>query len=281
MTIAAIHTRQPTGTESDLSLSAATIHDGTALHTRVFTRPGGDDHLRLAAALDAVEYVHEYAAGTGTPMPLYVSDSRVRGELLAVAGSFPALDLVATPRGRMPALLLSAADAMSQHVSDLTVASATASGPLPELVVATDASKCSRRRGVGVACVRPDGVRRQKVVADADSVLVGELLAIDLAVSSFRNHPLHVLTDSRAALACLAAGQPNRGQVAKTVNHIHSLSRGRRVRFSWVRGHAGHPLNEAAHRLAVAARRGHEALIDPDVREAVADNIVAPLRAAV
>lgn len=34
---------------------------------------------------------------------------------------------------------------------------------------------------------------------------------------------------------------------------IDALMQGRRVRFEWVKGHAGHPLNEAADRLANAA----------------------------
>lgn len=279
MTIAVIHSRHTAGTDSELSLSAATVFDGTDVDSRVFTRGGTGDEHRLATVLDAVEYVHEWAATASAPVPVYVGDAEVRRELRRAAGSFPTLDLAAAPRGRMPALLLTAADAISGHVADLAAAAAATAGPLPELVVATDASKCSRRRGVGVACVRADGIHRQKMIPDVQSVLAGELLAIKLALGSFRGHPLHVLTDSRAALACLDAGHPNSGLVAKTVDTINYLSRGRRVRFSWVRGHSGHPLNEAAHRLAVAARRGHEAHIAPDIRTAVADNIVAPLLA--
>ncbi|MFD4184145.1 hypothetical protein [Rhodococcus sp. NPDC058514] len=51
--------------------------------------------------------------------------------------------------------------------------------------------------------------------------------------------------------------------------------RRRRVRFSWERGHAGHPLNEAAHRLAIAARRNHEFNVAASTRAAITDNIVA------
>ncbi|MFD4294396.1 ribonuclease H family protein [Rhodococcus sp. NPDC058532] len=275
MTLAVIHSRHTAGTDTDHSLTAAVILDDTGIRTRVCTRDGASDLHRRATTLDAFEHVHQWAATVPTPVPVYVGDTEVRGELRRVAGAFPTLDLTPTPRGRMPALLLAAADAMSAHVAALAAAV-----PLPELVIATDASKNSRRRGVGVACVRADGVRRQKMVPDVGSVLAGELVAIELAVSSFRNHPLLILTDSRAALTCLGSGHPNRGTIATTVDRIHHLSHGRRVRFSWVRGHDGHPLNEAAHRLAVAARRGHEADIAPGVRAAVADNIVAPLLAA-
>lgn len=37
------------------------------------------------------------------------------------------------------------------------------------------------------------------------------------------------------------------------MQRIDALMQGRRVRFEWVKGHAGHPLNEAADRLANAA----------------------------
>lgn len=37
------------------------------------------------------------------------------------------------------------------------------------------------------------------------------------------------------------------------MQRIDTLMQGRRVRFEWVKGHAGHPLNEAADRLANAA----------------------------
>ena len=39
---------------------------------------------------------------------------------------------------------------------------------------------------------------------------------------------------------------------------------GRRVRFEWVKGHAGHPLNEAADRLAVAASTAYREGREPD-----------------
>lgn len=38
---------------------------------------------------------------------------------------------------------------------------------------------------------------------------------------------------------------------------IHELARHRRVIFKWVRGHTGHPLNEAADLMAVEASHGH------------------------
>lgn len=44
-----------------------------------------------------------------------------------------------------------------------------------------------------------------------------------------------------------------------------------------VRTHDGHPLNEAAHRLAVAARRCHNAKVSPAVATKIANNIAASI----
>lgn len=53
---------------------------------------------------------------------------------------------------------------------------------------------------------------------------------------------------------------------------------GRSIKFSWIKGHSGHPLNETADRLAVATRRNHEAAEPTSVQVAIANEIVAPLR---
>ena len=89
MTIAVIHSRHTAGTDSELSLSAATVFDGTDVDSRVFTRGGTGDEHRLATVLDAVEYVHEWAATASAPVPVYVGDAEVRRELRRAAGSFP------------------------------------------------------------------------------------------------------------------------------------------------------------------------------------------------
>lgn len=49
----------------------------------------------------------------------------------------------------------------------------------------------------------------------------------------------------------------------------------RAVRFTWVRGHSGHYLNEPAERSAVAIRRNYEAGVPTEARVEIADNIVS------
>ncbi|WP_305091854.1 RNase H family protein [Prescottella sp. R16] len=279
MTVAVIHTRQ--SAEHDLTVAGIALADGDSVRTDVLTRPGADAQAQAqaqqATVLDAFESIYRQALAEPTPPVLYVGHAETRAALTAVAASFPAVQFVTTTRGRIPALLHTAGTAISAHLASLRPEPEPTTAPKPELLVATDASKCTRRRGVGVACVSADGIHRQKVVEDVRSVLHGELLAIELAVTSFPNRPLHVLTDSRAALACLGTDRIDHGDASATVDRIRHRTRGLAVRYSWVRGHNGHTLNEAAHRLAVAARRGHEADIPQQIRHAVAGNIVAPL----
>ncbi|EME19570.1 ribonuclease HI [Rhodococcus triatomae] len=278
MSLAVILSRQTT--RLGLSFAGVAVTDGNSLHTQVLVRAGADSDSRQAVVLDAFETVYRQAMTASEPVTLHVNDAEVRARLRVAGDSFPAVHIVDTARGRVPALLQVAGTAISTHLAELTPRRGRAATPQTEATVATDASKCTGRPGVGVACVRSDGAHRQKVLPDVRSVLHGELLAIELAVASFANRPLHVLSDSKGALACLGGDHPNLGDVATTVERIRQLARGRAVRYSWVRGHDGHPLNETAHRLAVAARRGHEADIPSETRNALADNIVANLVAA-
>ncbi|TJZ76989.1 hypothetical protein FCG67_14090 [Rhodococcus oryzae] len=283
MTLAVIHFRQIDEDDHQLALAAAVIGVDASSERLIFSRPGTDAAARRAALLDAFEAVYRLAVSVPDALPfsLHISEPEVRSELERVAASFPAVALVRTARGQMPTLLHTAADSLSTHMVQLrTPQDQRPAEPQPELTVATDASKSSARRGVGVACISEDADLCQKMYPDARSVLEGELLAIKHALTRFPHRDLHVLTDSRAALASLSMTRSDlierrSGAVMAAVTRIHELSAGRRVRFSWVRGHSGHRLNEAAHRLAVATRRNHEFNVAAETRAAITDNIVA------
>lgn len=135
-------------------------------------------------------------------------------------------------------------------------------------IVATDAS-VGHRRGTttaGLAWVRPNGTYGVTTTRTAIP-LVGELAAIGFAASTVPGtDPLHLLSDCqigvhliqrvlRTGRIDLPAGTHGSSQVAAACSRLLLIAQRRPLSVSWVRGHAGDPLNEAADRLAVQARR--------------------------
>ncbi len=114
----------------------------------------------------------------------------------------------------------------------------------------------------------------------------GELMAVlDLLRSTAHrsNEPLHVLCDSQYVINSVTQWMPGwkrrgwRKADGKPVLNRELLEaldtelQGREVRFTWVKGHAGHPLNEAADDRARAAatafQRGEQHDAGPGLRE--------------
>ena len=107
----------------------------------------------------------------------------------------------------------------------------------------------------------------------------GELMAVlDLLRSTEprRDEPLHVLCDSQYVINSVTKWMPGwkrkgwRKADGKPVlnrellEELDAALRGREVRFEWVKGHAGHPLNEAADTRARAAATAYQQRRDPD-----------------
>ncbi|NLV78206.1 MAG: hypothetical protein GXY65_02465 [Rhodococcus sp.] len=273
--IAAIHIRQTHTGPSALTCAVLATDTDAAL----FIREGHEDSDRNLAGLDAFAALYEQARDSSAR--LHISDTGLRRALTAVSDSFPAVAFVDTPFGPFGTLLRNASDTIDAHVTALHAEAIAreeaARAALPPLVVATDASKGRNIRGTGLGCISETGARRMHMAPEARSILEGELLAIEMATTKFSDRDLHVLTDSRLAIACLNGSYEGRPGVSAVVDRIHRSIRGRSVRFDWVRGHDGHPLNEAAHRLAVAARRCHDANVSPAVAAEISDNIAASL----
>lgn len=241
----------------------------------------------LAASLDAFEYLVEIAAEMGESLTLYISDNRLRRKLMSVLGSFPTVTVVDVARGSLLQLSNIASDSLDADTRAREIP------PPPdrrrpkikrlnrkELTIATDASK-GRRKGVGIACISESGKWYQAIGTTATSVLEGELLAIELAIDNFRGHPLHILTDSQDALQRLGALQVaapgalrTTPRQMKVIERILAVKEERKIRFSWVRGHQGHMLNETANRLAIAARRAYESNIPRETQLSIAIEIV-------
>jgi ribonuclease HI len=103
---------------------------------------------------------------------------------------------------------------------------------------------------------------------------MGELMAVlDLlnSTESVREQPLQVLCDSQYVINCLtkwmkgwkkkgwkkADGKPVLNQ--DLLKELDTALAGRDVAFEWVKGHAGHPLNEAADARANGAAKAYQA----------------------
>lgn len=151
------------------------------------------------------------------------------------------------------------------------------------LTLACDASRGRGRNlnGCGWVLAYPDGsgpaIGMYTTSADHGGIRAGELAAIRRGLQCTVNlHPMlrdgtgdiTVLSDSKAALSLIerylsGSDASSEDSVAqKECGKIAGLTRGVNVKFQWVRGHDGHPLNEMADRLAVMARRTEEAGLD-------------------
>lgn len=128
------------------------------------------------------------------------------------------------------------------------------------IVVASDASS---RDGGGWGWARPDGTvgfgSVGKPYLHIDEL---ELIAMYKALCATpKGSTVHILTDSRVALARIAHAVevtspellPVPGRLRVEYAHqFNQVAATRTVVAHWVRGHAGHPLNHAADRLAHA-----------------------------
>lgn len=129
--------------------------------------------------------------------------------------------------------------------------------------------------------VRPDG-------SDPARTLQAELRAIANAVQAIgRDHPLLLLCDSKSALGYLALWRdghdvmPGGYNMERSGGRLSTLARLARtirenpeISWEWVRGHAGHPLNEGADALAKISRAWAVGRLDRDAVTGRAPQIV-------
>ncbi|WP_072689821.1 RNase H family protein [Rhodococcus marinonascens] len=293
--LAVIHTRRNHSVRVELARAVVAWHADGAVETRLFVHEDSSNASHYGAGLNAFALLLEISDAASEPILLHINENTLRKEISAVVDAFPSVTIVGVARGAVldltrAALELLDADSRERQAAREEREAAREElereliAALPELTVATDASK-SHRRGVGVACVSEDGVRYQRMVPNVTTILEGELLAIELAIARFPDRRLHILTDSRASLQHLGVLQAPRplcagGGVKAAVDRIQESMRGREIRLSWVRGHSGHLLNETADRLALAVRRAHESGIPTETGQAIAQRIVEPLLGA-
>jgi len=147
-----------------------------------------------------------------------------------------------------------------------------------EIVIAVDGSlgaTPSGGRAGGWGWISTEGFADAGFLAGARRPVLAELAAITKACAAApADVPLRVLCDSKTALSMIeqvrdgrsadavAERVPrcNRSDVAAALERIVGrCEKLGAVTFDWVKGHAGHPLQEAADRLAVLGRRRTQA----------------------
>lgn len=126
---------------------------------------------------------------------------------------------------------------------------------LPAVRLATDASKNTTTHTVSIGWVSDHGDYGSTLIHRGTKITEAEYTALVRAlIRIVRRHPgrrVHAYTDSKQAVVLLRRRQHNN-------EVVQQLLQTGMIRVYWVRGHHGHPLNEAAHRLAVHTRRSVE-----------------------
>lgn len=224
-----------------------------AAHT--LSRPADYPHSQLT--LDAFEWLYNRVSDTWMRPAVYLDDPVVRRELATVADSFPRVQFTDVATGILRDLAITLPTTVSTRAGQRHHA------PLPQLTVATDASLRTHTPGAGTAVVAEHGAVTTQWHRAVDDTTTAEILAIRLALNTYPRHQLTILTDSRAAIRCLSlppaiirARAPR--TIALRIVQAQSALKDTRSTLTWVRGHADHPLNEAADRVALAVRRNHQ-----------------------
>lgn len=145
---------------------------------------------------------------------------------------------------------------------------------LPPVKVATDASLNTSSKQAAIGWATDHGDYGSALIKRGTKIHVAEYAALIRGIERvLKRHPgrrVLVYSDSKPAIYLLKRRGVNR-------QDIDTLLQIGVIRVAWVRGHCGHPLNEAAHRLAVHARRSVEWKIPTEHRAQVQRKIVAEL----
>lgn len=132
--------------------------------------------------------------------------------------------------------------------------------------VATDGSSLGNPGPGGWAWVTEDGEQGSAGARRSTNNRM-ELRAVIEALESIGDNEVRILTDSEYVVNVFTEwleGWRTRGMRTSNgrpvenqdlIERADRLMKDRRVEFVWIKGHAGHPLNEAADRLANAAAR--------------------------
>lgn len=236
---------------------------GQAPQTTVFPYSStGDEHRQ--AEFDAFSHLYRWAAEHGEQLQVCVTSNHLRAQVEGTLANSPGAPVALVGPGPRSRILTErhAASNPAPKVPETTQ-------ELPRLLVGTDASWGSGK-GVGIACISEDG--RWAYRSTGIAPRYAEMAAILLAADTFPGVHLTICTDSLVTVGVIANGG-HTAQDQRNVAHLLERSKDRDITVSWVRGHEGTPINEAAHRLAMNAYRHGDMGIAASTSDAVAKDI--------
>ncbi|MDN5760638.1 MAG: hypothetical protein L0H59_19300, partial [Tomitella sp.] len=258
------------------AIVARAEHGGRVVREIVLTRRPGSDSKALQC-FDAFTELYGVAEELGRPLVVYIGDSSARILLAAHPGMFPNAVFAESLCCSAGAAVRGVYEASAGLVGDVRdqveqAKQLEAKRQRQERVtVYTDGSVSSTRRGCGMGIATTSGVVDAAADIHAPNVpVLAELLAIEMAVSRFPVQRLTIHADSQDAIALVEQFRKTGGRGARRIGDAHTdfmvtavlrrisgHCRGRTVKLSWVRGHAGNLYNDAADRAARTVRRAY------------------------
>lgn len=192
------------------------------------------------------------------------------GSVAVTMDASTAADLAVSLDGYPDAVVQALADALRSAAAPVPTPVPASAGPL---VVATDGGCHPNPGPAGWAWAAEDGSYAAGSFASATNN-VAELTALKMVLLDHPCRDLRIVYDSQYAVRCATEWGPAWRRAGKTgkanqalVYEIIDLLAARRAagmatEFEWVRGHTGHPLNEAADklctRMTALASDGHK-----------------------
>lgn len=223
----------------------------------------------------------------GEEVLVYISDSTVRKMLMDAQASFPNTGFCTIIRGNHQQVWQLCQTAIWDHAQEYLQLYAEQNDAQLPLVVATDASK-GYRSSVGLGYATSRGEVRG-LAAEHDNIGAAELHAARWAIAAVPAEcsELTVLCDSREVVR-VGSGRSKRvypfqseaSLLRQEIELFQRRTNGGQVLFRWVRGHSGDPLNEAAHRAAMAARRCYEFKLSQEIANGFYGTITQDLKEA-
>ena len=199
------------------------------------------------------------------PVNLYCADEQL-GAAMRSLGSWPSIEVMDHKLIR--------SHGSERDVKALLVET---SKELETITVACDGSHSWSQNTGGWGFVSEEGQYGQGSGKSTSSAYA-ELKAVELALKSLDGNGREFLfrVDSKEAISLLQLGpkETTPVQIRRLVAKISIMPNFHRTQFEWVRGHGGDPLNEAANRLAIAARRNTDSGTSSSVASMVAKSIL-------